>query len=428
LNDDAEPDEKRHPWGLAHAPVLQKLKKAGLPKAPFRHRGVLPWIIGALAFLAILGVAPAFAPYFVVWTVRIATLAALGFLFAALGLWLGLGKRAFPIAGALVVALYVVTAATGLAAFHVNDLFLVIVILSFIMFTLAGFNLLFIMEEIIYALHVRLHLRGRTWSAIPAAGLAAFALLLWWWGRHTGLPLPTTMVTAALLAVLVGLWWMVWAIRPTDVGRTALRDMHLLASGVLLAAILVDAIQYLQAASELIPSVAAFVILMCSWVYVSYNAMQKTHMLLRSRDAAPWAALVLAASFAIVAHGWSLFPQEGNQVVEDFVGQRIAYMVFGVWIGVAFYAARGLWRGLAALGRSGTLSPLGRAAAQKAARVAGGVVATPRLAEAAALDLYKRLDHLIPGGDGDGPLPVPLAGEVDDEETPSLQAWGEEGR
>jgi hypothetical protein len=192
--------------------------------------------------------------------------------------------------------------------------------------------------------------------------------------------------------------------------------MHLLILGALGACALADAIQYLQDASGLVPSIVAYLALLGTWVYVSYTTLQRTHFLLRGRNALPWVSILLSASFAIVAHAQGLFLARGSGAVEDLVGQRVTYMVIGVWTGIGFYAARAAWRLLSGIARIRE-GPV-RTVAKEGARVAGGVVATERLVEAATYRIYKGLDRVIPGTHQP---PAPIRGAARDPEASLLE-------
>jgi hypothetical protein len=307
---------------------------------------------------------------------------------------MGMGRRAFVVASVIVVVLYGLTAWGGLA-FHLEDLFILAVVMSFAIFALAGFNLVFVLEELVYDGHRLLHLRSRAWLALPTFVALGLALLLPSWERHGGLHLPALWVASVLVASGMLGWWAVRALTPIEHDGLIVREMHLLALGALGATGLADAIQYLQQASELVPSIVAYLILLGTWVYVSYTTLQRTHFLLRGTNALPWVSILLAASFAIVAHAQGLFVQQGGTAVEALVAQRVTFMVIGAWIGIAFYAARASWRLLASLAvsRKGTV----RVVAKEGARLAGGVLATERLVEKTAYRVYRGLDRVLPG-------------------------------
>jgi hypothetical protein len=267
--------------------------------------------------------------------------------------------------------------------------------MSFGIFALAGFNLVFVLEELVYDGHRLLHLRSRAWLALPTLLALALALLIPTMERHGGPHLPALWVASILVASGMLGWWAVRSVSPAEDDGLIVREMHLLILGALGATALADGIHYLQEASGLVPSLVAYLALLGTWVYVSYTTLQRTHFLLRGTNALPWVAILLSASFAIVAHAQALFVIKGSGAVEDLVGKRVTFMVVGVWVGIAFYAARTGWRLLASLAvtRQGAV----RTVANRGARFAGGVLATERLVEKTTYRVYKGLDRVLPG-------------------------------
>lgn len=392
-------------------PILARLRQAahriGASATPFRNRQIAPWAILGLVGLAILTVLPFAWPRSAAITERLLILGALVFLLAAPGLWMGLSRRALYISGILVLGLYGFTAFTtaALQDSPLQDLYIVSVIVAFLVFALAGFEMVFVLEEVVYDAH-RLFLGRRHRHAIlPLALVTALAIGIPLWMRHGGPELPATAIAAVATTVLLAGWWFVRSLNGLDPRHTVLRELHLFVAGILLAALLLDAIQYLQAASELIPSLVAYLVLLGTWVYVSYTTLQRAHLLVRGRNAAPWAAILLAASYAIVAHAQEQF-FSSEYAVEALVAQRLSYMIIGVWVGLAFYVARSVWRAFRLLGVSRSLTPRGRAMADQAARVAEGVLFTERIVGEATKDLYRALDRVLPGA----PMAAPKNG------------------
>ncbi|MCA1812070.1 MAG: hypothetical protein LC623_08690 [Halobacteriales archaeon] len=394
-----------------HAPFLRRLRRAGHNPSAFHPRHTSFWLVAGIVLLAVAIVLPFAAPRLAPLSQRVATLASLVFLVATPGLVMGMGRRAFLVALALVLLLYGVTASGGVA-FDLEDLFVVAVLMSFAIFALAGFNLVFLLEEMVYDAHRLLHLRSRAWLAVPTLLALALALLIPEWERHGGPRLPALWVASVLVSAGLLGWWAVRALEPVRDDTAVVRELHLLVLGALGATALADAIHYLQQASALVPSLVAYVILLGTWVYVSYTTLQRTHFLLRGSNALPWVAILLSASFAIVAHAQARFLEQGNEAVERLVGQRVTFMVIGVWIGIGFYAARAGWRLLSGIARQRRGAV--RVVAKEGARVAGGVLATERLVEAATYRLYKGLDRVLPGSH-QPPEPIRGSGWEDEE-------------
>lgn len=382
--------------GDAQAPLLRRAKKAGATKAAFRAGGWGRWVTAALALLTATILLPFLAPQWAGLSERAATLAALAFLLAAPGLAMGMRSRAIAVATVVVLLLYGLSA-SGAVALHLEDLFLVTVLVSFGLFVLAGFNLVLILEEMVYDIHrLVLHPRNHLWFALPFILFALLALGLPMWAARGGPGLPIVYGAAVACTVVVGLWWMLRAaLRIREEAVT--REVHLLAFSVLAASLLAEGIRYLQEAEELIPSVVAYLILIGTWIYVNYTTLQRAHFLLRARDPGPWIAILLSASFAIVAHAQSLFQKAGTAAVQDLTGVRVGYMVGGVAAGVLFLVVRGAWRGVNALAQEVRLSEASRRAAERAGRVAGTLLATENKVEEATLLVFKAIDRVLPG-------------------------------
>src|ERR1041385_598393 len=104
LKEDAA--EPRPPEG-AHPPAfLERLRRAGHNPAGFHPRHTSFWLVAGIVLLAIAILLPFLAPGLAPLTQRTATVASLVFLVATPGLVMGMGRRAFLVATALVLALY----------------------------------------------------------------------------------------------------------------------------------------------------------------------------------------------------------------------------------------------------------------------------------------------------------------------------------
>lgn len=407
-----------------HHPFLARLRRAGANPAAFRHRSLLVWSVLGIAGLALLVVLPLLYTWAAPFTERLATLCALTFLFAAPGLWLGLGGRSFLISGTFVLILYGVTGWTGAVLSPGNDLLVAGVLLGLAVFGLAGFNLVFVLEEIVYDAHRFLPdmLRTRAWVATPTVAVVALAAgLPWWWGNG-GPRLEALWIASLSCVALLGAWWLFTLFNRLVVGPAILRELHLFVVSILLAALLGDALPYLVGAEALVPGLLAYVALLGTWVYVSYTTLQRTHFLLRGRNAAPWVAILLAATYAIVAQAQVLAAKSNaTAAVQQLFRQRMEYMIGGIALGILFYVGRSVWRGLRLIGRSSALSPRGRAVADQAARVAEGMLVTERRVGEATLGFYRAMDHVLPGARAIGPTPPPpRQGWELDEETQEI--------
>ncbi len=384
--------------GGSKPPLLRALRQSGQEPAPFRRPGVRNWVLVTLAVLVLTTVLPIVWPATRPFFERTGPLLSLFFLVAAGGLWLGLGRRAFAASGAIVALFYVLTAWTPLA-FDVDDFALVALLSSFGVFALAGFNLVFLLEEIVFDTHRLLDLRHPHWRYVPLAVVCALAVgqpLLW---PPRDLPAPAVWYASLVGVAILGGWWIVRAFNPLREG-TLLRELHLFTVGVLAIGAVTDAVGLLHEQRGILPSLLAYLLLVGTWIYVSYTTLQRTHFLLQSHDPGPWLCILLSASFALLNHAFLHFRLEGTAGVNVLLDQRVAYLIFGLWVGVGFYVVRNGWRVLRHLRDDRRLSPGGRIAAGRLARLMEDILVTERRLEDAAGRVYRSVDRALPGGPG----------------------------
>lgn len=383
--------------GSAHEPFLRRLRRAGHDPEPFWSRA-RAWLGLGAVVLALLAFVPVVAPSWSTLTQRLATLLSLIFLIAAVGLWLGMRARAFAVAAVFVLSLYALTSWTRLA-FPLQDFFVVAVLVSFAIFALAGFNLVFVLEEVVYDAHVRVHVAGRGWRALPTAFCVALAVALPAWRLYGGPSLPALWLASVVGGLLLLFWWTVAWANSLRADRV-LRELHLFVLGALAATALADGVRsagQLRELPSLVPSLFAYLVLIGTWIYVSYTTLQRTHFLLRGENWRPWVSILLGASFAIVAHSQVLVEQEGARAVADLVDLRIAYLVGGVWLGIAFYAGRGITRVARYTLATGVLGRRSARIAEGAGKVAGGLLVPGKVLEGAATAVFKSIDTVLPG-------------------------------
>lgn len=394
-----------------HQPFMARLRVAGHDEAGFHAPKVSTWFRLGVAAIGLLAVLPFVTPQYWHTTERLATLASLVFLVAAAGLWLGLGRRAFLVATAFVAVLYAATAWTPLA-FPLADFFVVAVVASFMVFGLAGFNLVFVLEEVVYDVHVRLHVRHPLWQTVPTILVLGIAAALPLWEARGGPQFPA-LWTASLVssAFLLG-WWFIALVNHLR-GGEVLRELHLLVVGALFASGAADAVQLLARLPLFMPSLVAYLVLIGTWVYVTYTTLQRTHFLLKGDNAAPWVAILLGASLAILAHAQVLFAQRGTGAITDLADTRLHYLSIGLWVGIAFYVARSLGRILATARDTAGLGARSRKVAGQAARVAGTIEGTERILKGTADRALRAVDHALPGHSAPPPT-KPVGWEVDD--------------
>lgn len=404
------------PRAIVHEPFLRRLRRAGRSPAAFKVGRARTWFYAGIAALAFFAIAPIFWPDWSSVTERVATLLSLVFLMASVGLWLGMRGRAFVVAGAFVLTLYALTFWTRLA-FDLQDFFVLAVLVSFAVFALAGFNLVFVLEEIVYDAHMRVHLRSRVWQLGPTALCMVLTLGLPAWGMYAGGPsMPALWIAAVVGSLLLLFWWTVaWANRIRS--PVVLQELHLFVLGALAATALVDGFRALgaaQALPSLLPSLLAYLVLIGTWVYASYTTLQRTHFLLKGENWRPWVSILLGASFAILAHSQVLVDSAGAKtVVADLVDLRITWLVAGVWLGIAFYVARGLSRVFRFVESTGGIDRRSQAIAHGAERVAEGLAGTERALGGAAVAVFRGLDTVLPGGTR--PAQEPKIGRSPDE-------------
>lgn len=385
----------RHVPARHHEPFLRRLRRLGHNEAGFHAPKIQTWFKLGVAAVAMLAVLPFISPQLSGTTERLATLASLVFLVAALGLWLGLGGRAFLVAVTLVAVVYGLTS-WAVFAFPLDDFFVVGLLASFAVFALAGFNLVFVLEEMVYDADARLHLHSRAWAALPTVLTTTLAIGLPTWSRHGGPDLPVLWIAAVVSSAMLLIWWFMMLVNHLQ-GRAVLRELHLFAIGSLLAAAAAQSIAVLHDLPSFIPSLAAYLLLIGTWVYASYTTLQRTHFLLRGEDAGPWVAILLGASLAIVAHAQVLFAAQGTEAVVALADRRLSYLVGGVWLGIAFYVLRSFGRILAFVRDTRGLGAGGRRVAGRAAELAGTLEGTERLLAGAAEGVLRGIDQVLPG-------------------------------
>lgn len=396
-------------------PFLRRLRHLGHDETGFHAPNVQTWFKLGVVVIALVAILPFITPQWSGAAERVATLASLVFLVAAIGLWLGLGPRAFLVAATLVLVVYAATS-WAVFAFPLDDFFVVGLLVSFIVFALAGFNLVFILEEILYDIDVRLQLRGPGWTTLPLALALALAIGLPLLEQRGAPGFPLLWTTSLVVATLLAGWWFIVVINRFE-GSVVRRELHLFSIGALLASGVAEAVPYLDRLHDLpslVPSLLVYLVLIASWVYASYTTLQRTHFLLRGDNAAPWVAILLGASLAVIAHAQVLFAQQGQQAIVDFADGRVAYLNAGIWIGLAFYVLRSVARILAFLRDTRGLGERGRRIAGHAARVAGTLEdGTERVLATAAESVLRGIDQALPGEQA--PRNAPPGWELDDQ-------------
>lgn len=383
-----------HPGGL-HAPFMRRLRRSGHDPAAFARDHLLGWVLAGLGLLALLGLVPLANPQWGEMTLRIDTILSLTFFLASVGLWFGMRSRAFAVAGALAGAFYAVTAWVGVPA-ALRDIQVTVALVAFLVFALAGFNLVFILEEMVHDAHRLLRLKGSMLQGIMLGLDIAVALGIPLWHAHGGPALTVLWWSSLGGLVLLGTLALLQGFKLLPPEPAVVREMHLFVVGTLAAALLVDVVHLLRDLSGLVPSLVAYGVLLGTWVYVTYTTLQRTHFLLRGADPRPWMAILFGASFAILGHAQALFASEGSAAIGELLNRRFTFLAAGAWIGIAFYLMRGIWLGLVWL-RGGLPGARARRIAGAAANVAAGLMATEDKVGRVTYGVYRRVDRLLPG-------------------------------
>ena len=375
-------------------PVFRRLREAGRDPRVFRRRDTRRWVWFAIAALGLTAALPVLWPASTAWVQRTTPVLSLFFFLSAIGWWLRMKQRSFSVAAAFVVLLYALTAWAPIA-FDVDDFTAIALLSSFAVFVLAGFNLVFILEEVVFDAHRELHLKHRAWSFVPTILVAALALALPMW-PGSAIPAPAVWIAAVVWSFVYLGWWLFAALTPVQEGPV-LRELHLLTFGTLAVTGIIDLTRLFGPQPGFVPSLLMYALLVGTWLYVSYTTLQRTHFLLRADNAVPWLCILLSASFALLQHASLHFRLEGAVAVTNLLSQRVAYLIAGVWLGLAFYVMQSLWRVLQAIRDDQRIDARGRILAGSLARVAETFMTTEQRLERMAARLYRGMDNLLPG-------------------------------
>ncbi len=385
-----------------HAPFFERLRRRGRDPAPFKRPAIRGWVALALVALVLTAILPLLVPASRPWLARSTPALSLFFMLAAVGWWLRMEHRAFTVAAAFTLLLYGGTAWIPFA-YQVDDFTIIALISSFGVFALAGFNLVFILEEMVFDAHRELHVSYTAWAFAPS--LLVLGLAVGLGVTRTFGNVPTLWITCVVWSILMLAWWTFRAFNTVH-GNLVLRELHMLLIGTVAATGLVDVVRLAGNDVSVLPSVVMYVILVGTWIYVSYTTLQRTHFLLRADKAVPWLCILLSASFALLQHASLHFQVEGAYAVTNLLRLRVAYLIFGMWAGLGFYVMQSMWRVLRALRDDRSLAPRTRIVAGSLARLAESLLGTERRLEGAAVSLYHGMDRILPGRHHDASLPA----------------------
>lgn len=380
--------------GEMHAPVLKRLQRHDNPRRAFLGRQGLPWIVGGGLALALAIFVPLARPELSPMAERGSTFFALFWFITAVAAVLGRRRRAPWIAAAVTIFLYIATA--WLPFIGLRDLFVLTVVVGFSIFVLAGFNLLFVLEEVVYDIHRLLHVRGQIWQTIPLLVGIVLVPAVFIGERVLGISLGTLqlMVPFGVFVLVIG--WII-RLRVHPGGESQLREIHLLVTGAIAGAGLADAVGLLHQAGGIVPSIVAYLTFIFTWFYVSFTTLQRAKYFVRGSDVFPWIALLFSSSFAILSHVHSLYEVAGEAGLEYQVDLRVGYLVFGVWLGLTFFVLRGVWRLLQFIRDERAMGRRVRRTAGQLARVTEELIRTEDRLEGATARLIERVDRMLPG-------------------------------
>ncbi len=384
---------------------------------PRTFRARQGWVIAGLLLLAFTALAPFLWPATRALTERLAPLLALTFLLSAFGMWARMGSRAVVVAGVVTLALYGMTAWTRVA-FSQHDLFLIAIVVGFLVYALAGFYLVFVLEEVVYDAHRLLHLRQPVWMIAPSVLAVGLAVGLPFKGLGA---LPSVWIAALASTVVLGSYWFVRAFN-SIVGARSLQEVHLVVISALAAALLLDGVRALGG-TGLRSSVVAYLALVGTWVYVSYTTLQRTQFLLRGKNAGPWLAILFSASFAILGHAHLQYQVGGSSALRSLLDLRAGYMVVGILVGIVFLVARAVWRLLAGLRDDARVAAGIRITAGRMARLTESLLRVEVGLGRILLAFFEQIDKALPGSKATHPV----GWELDWEEG-VLEPLREEGR
>jgi hypothetical protein len=388
-------------------PLLRHMRSQGRDKGAFRGHGQRPWVLIGVALLMMTAFLPVLWPQGSVLTERLAPLLGLVFLIAAGGLWLGMGGRAVWIGAAVVLGLYGLTAWTRIA-FSVHDLYVVNLLVGFFVYALAGFYVIFVLEEAVYDAHRLLHLAHPAWALMPTALVAALTVGLPLSGR-IGWEFPRLWMVSLVAVALLGGWWVMRAFTRLR-SRAVIRELHLFVAAALAAALVMDLLPHLDELGGFATSALAYGILVGTWMYASYTTLQRTHFLLGGRNAEPWLAILLGASFAILGHAQLLYDVGNVSALLPLLDLRLLYLVIGLWIGLAFFIGRSFWRLSRYLRDDRSVAPRGRIVAGRLSRIGELLIATEERMGDVAIRAYRGLDEVLPGSHREPQRPHPFHG------------------
>lgn len=377
---------------MSREPVMRRIRVDRRATSPLRDPVQRNILLAGLVLLIILGSFPFLKVDWSVGAERVATIASLFFLLAAGGQAFGLGARSFLVSAVGVSLLYIFTAWTWFF-FEFEDFFLIAVLVSFLVFVMAGFYLVLLLEDGVAWMQDRVspdRPRGSLVVFLIAAGLMGVLPTI---GAY-GIWLKWVWVTSVIGVVILGSWWIVHIKRRLH-PDPVMRDLDLLVLGSIAAVGLAELISRIREETHLLPGIVAYVSLLATWIYLSYVTVRRTQALLKHNDPGPWLSILFAAAFSIIAHAERRFRFDADYAADSLLGQRVLYLLIGIWLGVGFFATRASWTALKHVRDTKGLSPKGRKMARAAARVTEEILETEDRIDEAAGSLFRKIDDVF---------------------------------
>ncbi len=379
--------------GIGELPVARRLR--GDQKGPrgFVQPHIIRWVILGVASLSTLLILAFLEPGLSNLIVHASTALALFFLLFAMGLVVNLGRRAAIVAAVVTLLLYGLTAWTPLVG--VRSVFVLGVLVAFVIFGLAGFNFLFLVEEVLFDIHRQLHFRGTLWHAIPSFIILGTTPLVYWLLPQLGLRWPTLKIAMPFVVLLLAVAWGV-RLKAGPHADKLVQEGHFLSIGTITGAGLADIVTMLEQVEGILPSIIAYLTLIVTWLFVTFTTLQRAQYFLRGSDVLPWMALLFAAAFSVLAHVQFLYGTAGAPGLAAVTEVRIWYLVFGVWLGLFFFVVRGTWRFVRFIRDEKRLGPRTRRTAGRFARIMEELLGSSRRAKRATGRVMRGVEQSIP--------------------------------
>lgn len=372
-------------------PVMRRIRADQRASSPFRDPGQRTFLIFGGLLLAFLTSLPFWADQWTIGAERMATLASLFFLVAAGGQAFGLKARSFLVSFLVVAFLYVATAWTWFV-FDLEDFFILAVIVSFLIFIMAGFYITLLLEDGVAWVQDRVSPEEPQGSAVMLLTSAVMMGVLPALGAYV-IWLKWLWIASVVGVAILGSWWLVH-IKKNLHPDPVMHDLDLLIAGILAAVGLAEVVTRFREQAAL-PGILAYGALLLTWFYLSYMTVRRTQVLIKHRDPGPWISILFAAAFSVVAHALRRFRFDAAYAADSLLGQRIVYLEAGIWIGITYFALRSSWTALKHIRDNTNMSPKSRRFARAAARVTEEILEVEQKMDKGTSRFFHGVDEAI---------------------------------